>query len=239
MNLQEACTHHVQTATTHHGEIKLYAECIVTHIEHKLIQTHLDDQSMGMKCKSLTPQYRAIPTSLLTVTGLPPLTGPTPIDCSYLQPDKQIHCYRSVLCEPLENPQEAVKLSVQHVLARTPFTFKIPHSCALILETVSDQVQADDIILPKHVQKENGTTYIPLTSSRHQNYIIELFQVWRATTFAELEFKSLSIQKGLVPVYGVRVSLVSSPVSNKYQSPQHLHTEIQKVLKFIDLLVYG
>jgi hypothetical protein len=238
MALLQACAHHVNLATQHSGEVKLYAECTVTHIDHRLIRAHLDAQSMGPKCQSLKPDYRAIPTSLLTVVGIPPAHQPLdsnlPTGLIQLHPNQQICCYRSVLCERLEDPQAAVQISIQHVLARNPFSFKVPHNCTLMLETVRDQVKASDLILPRYVQKENGTTYIPIAAGIERAFIVELFQVWRESTFAGLEFKSATRQKGTVPVFRVRVTAVS-PLN----TPSTLHALSQKLLNFIDLLVYG
>lgn len=238
MALLHACTHHVNLATQHRGEIKLYAECTVNQIDHRLIRAHLDAQSMGPNCQSLKPEYRAIPTSLLTVVGIPPVRQPNdskpPSGLLELQPDQQICCYRSVLCERLEDPQAAVQISVQHVLARNPFSFKVPHSCTLTLETVRDQVKGGDLILPRYVQKENGTTYVPLVTGSERPFIIELFQVWRESTFAGLEFKSSATQKGSAPVFKVRVSTVPLPTT-----PPKLQLLAHNLLKFIDLLVYS
>jgi hypothetical protein len=233
MALHGACKHHIQTANASNGDIKLYAECRVQPVEHQLIRAHLDAQSMGSGCQCLKPQYRAIPTSTMLVSGRPFI----PLGTVAVQ-KQHICCYRSVVAEPLDDPTQAVHLSVQRVLARTPFTFDVPHQCMLTIETIQDNTNHADLIRPTFVQKENGAIYLPIHPAQTCPFVIELFQVWRSPTFADLEKISMpgksKESEDPAPVFGVRVSLVPT-----VSTDDDLYTCTQRLLKFIDLLVYG
>lgn len=228
MALCKACEHHIiHMRRTPGSSIKLYAECRVQSVDHQLIRAHLDTQSMGPGCQSVKPAYRAIPMSTLLVSG-------APLNCDLtVNPAQHLCCYRSVIAEPFDSPSQAIQLSVQHVLTRTPFNFDTPH-CTLTMETICDQVKGSDLIVPTFAQKENGTVYLPICTTHPDPFVIELFQVWREPTFAALEQKSVSDHNKEPPVFGIRVSAVPTSIT-----ADKLYRTTQALLKFVDLLVYG
>lgn len=239
MSLRETCRRHVQVARDTECEVKVFAECVVDFVDHQVVRTYLDSQSVGAKCQSLNPKYRPLDTSLLTVvTDLP---------------NGALHSYRSVLAEPVGSacPSDRIQLSSQHIQARTVHSMKQPRHSTLTVETISDKKIPPPLLNPRLVQKENGTTYIPLESPAHEYashpvIVVELFQCWRATTFAELERQSFSsatlkqsnsFASGPKDTYVVRVSAIPSEAIA--QSETTLFQTAQRVVKFLDLLVYG
>lgn len=185
-----------------------------------MVRTHL---RLLSGVHSTRPKYRAIPTSLLTVSA-------------NLKDARTVQCYRSVLCEHVENPASAVRIFNQHVVGRDVFTMKAPHKCTLTLETVHDAIETSDVVVPHAIQKENGTTYLPLDHSLDPGTVIEVFQYWQASTFAELEHKSI-VRPEHKPVYKIRVSQVA--VNSTPHTPTTLYKATQRVVKLLDYLAYG
>ena len=231
MKLSDIYSHHLTLSDTHGTEIKLYAECVINNVDQQVIRTHLDSQSIGPLCKGLHPTYRSLSTSLQTV-----MAASSQSVLPELCVDGSICCYRSVLCEPTEDPTHSVQFSTQSIHLRHTVPLKHPTNSMLRIESVCDHQIHKNIILPEYVQKENGTTYIPLQDNAQSTFIIEVFQIWRASTFAELEYKSISIPTNKER-YGVRISAI--PSSNITQTPQTLHNITTRLAKFLDLLVYG
>ena len=231
MKLTEVYKHHINVAKTYGTEVKLYVECIISDVDQQVIRTHLDSQSIGPTCKGLHPIYRALPTSLLTVVASTTSSIPE------LNVDGSICCYRSGLCEETDNPQTAIQFSTQSIKSKHTIPLKQLTNSTLIIESVYDHyLVQNELITPQYVQKENGTTYLPIQDTDQPMLIIEVFQVWKASTFAEVEYKSISIPTHKER-YGIRVSAV--PSSNFTQTPQTIHNTIQRLAKFLDLLVYG
>lgn len=122
-------------------------------------------------------------------------------------------------------------------MLKDQFQFQVPHQCSLTLETVDEHIETDNIVIPHSVKKENGTTYIPLDENTGPDYIIEVYQFFKAPTFARLEQMSKQPRKEKEARYQVRVSV--QPHKLKGCTPQSLLAASQKLIQFLDLLVYG
>lgn len=227
MSLVDICQSHSQLrARQTNTELKVYVECKLDIINHKIVRAHLDSQSIGTSCTNLNPQYRAVPSSSLIMDVR---TKTIPHAC----------CYRSVLCESHQDPASLVHIATHHILKQNKFSLKQLCGCTVTISTIQDNCNVGDIVEPNFVHKENGTTYIPLrTNDTTSSFVVETFQYWRAPTFASIETLSISEPLQKDPQFGIRVSAISSPPST-LQTTQDICLTVQQLIDFTDLLVYG
>lgn len=239
--LDEACDRHAETCNSLDGcDLKVYCECALSELEHQLVRKHLDSQSKGVACANLFPTYRALPTSLTTVAANG--AGGT-----------KLRCFSSVCAEPLEEgmcASDRVRLAAQQIWSKSMHALKSPCRARMVFETVTSADLRDWqlFVAPEHIQKENGTTYIPLTAappgiakSGHAHVdavplVIEVFQCWRTGTFAAMEHESTF---GAAPhkIFGVRVSAI--PERGVFKTGVDIRRLATRIAQFVDILVYG
>lgn len=257
MSITTACQDHARRCSQCSGkapDVKIFAECIVPEVTHRLVRTYLDSQSSGPN-----PAYEAIPTSLLRTVVVNSIQD---------HPPTREHHYQLVLADTESSRKHRVHISTQQVVHRTLHPLKHFKCARICIETVQECKNARPVI-PTTVYKENGTTYLPLDSgklvpgSSTKCFAIEMFELWTAPTFAELETGYLHTEPVTIDTdfnlshnnkkvhqhFGIRVTALPPNTVHETSKPgskQNLRDISQTTLlratttaKFLDLLIHG